>query len=122
MYSDREMDEQMGVLLRAGVIISCGVMLVGAALYMVRHSLERPDYGSFHGVPLGLDSVRGVLREVRLGSARGIIQLGVLLMVVTPVMRVVFAVAGFARQKQWAFVWISLTVLALLVWGLAQQS
>jgi uncharacterized membrane protein len=33
-------------------------------------------------------------------------------------MRVVFAVFGFARQKQWMFTGISLTVLGLLAFGL----
>jgi uncharacterized membrane protein len=39
-------------------------------------------------------------------------------MIATPVMRVVFAVFGFARQKQWRFVLISLIVLGLLAFGL----
>jgi uncharacterized membrane protein len=39
-------------------------------------------------------------------------------MIATPVLRVAFAVYGFARQKRWLFVGISLTVLALLGIGL----
>jgi uncharacterized membrane protein len=115
------MDEQMGTLLRAGVIISCAIMVAGGVLYMMRHGSERPQYQIFHGVALGLNSVHGVLREVQLGSARGIIQLSVLLLIATPVMRVAFALVGFARLKEWVFTAISFAVLALLTWGLAQQ-
>ena len=43
-------------------------------------------------------------------------------MIATPVMRVAFAVFGFARLKQWRFTLISLTVLGLLAFGLAAQS
>jgi uncharacterized membrane protein len=42
----------------------------------------------------------------------------VLAVIATPVMRVAFAVFGFARQKQWMFTLISLTVLGLLAFGL----
>ena len=76
----------------------------------------------FHGEPAALESVRGILREVRAGDARGIIQLSVLAMIATPVMRVAFAVYGFSRQKQWMFTGISLTVLALLAFGLFQKT
>jgi len=58
---------------------------------------------------------------VRTGSARGIIQLSVLAMIATPVMRVAFAVYGFTRQRQWIFTGISLTVLVLLALGLSER-
>jgi len=108
----------MGSLLRTGVVLACGVMVAGAVLYLVRHGGERESYALFHGEPAALESIRGILREGRAGDARGIIQFGVLAIIATPVLRVAFAVYGFARQKQWLFVGISLTVLGLLTFGL----
>jgi uncharacterized membrane protein len=121
MYSDREMDNQMGSLLRAGVILACSIMLAGGVVYIFRHGGERESYAVFHGEPATLESIRGIWHEVRAGSARGIIQLSVLTMIATPVMRVAFAVYGFTRQKQWIFTGISLTVLALLAFGLSER-
>jgi uncharacterized membrane protein len=118
MYSDQEMEKEMGSLLRAGVVVSCAIMLAGGILYVIRHGGERESYGLFHGEPASLENIRGVWREVRAGSARGIIQLSVLTMIATPVMRVAFAVYGFARQRQWTFTMISLGVLGLLGFGL----
>ncbi len=118
MLTDQEMDREMGSFLRAGVVTACGIMLVGAVLYLIRHGGEHSSYRTFHGQPAPLESVRGIVGQVREGSARGIIQLGVLAMIATPVMRVAFAVYGFARQKDRMFVGISLTVLALLACGL----
>ena len=112
------MDESMGLLLRAGVITCCVVMIAGAVLYLLRHGSEQESYTSFHGEPAGLESVAGVLGLVRAGSARGIIQLAALLMIATPVMRVVLAVIDFARMKDWKFTGISLVVLGLLAFGL----
>ncbi len=122
MYTDREMEHEMGSLLRAGVILACGIMLVGGILQVLRHGGEQESYKVFHGEPAALESVRGIWREVRAGDARGIIQLSVLAMIATPVMRVAFAVYGFSRQKQWMFTGISLTVLALLAFGLFQKT
>ncbi|HEX4275778.1 MAG TPA: DUF1634 domain-containing protein [Bryobacteraceae bacterium] len=118
MYSDQKMESQMGSLLRAGVVTSCAIILIGGILYVMRHGGERESFAVFQGVPAPLESVRGVLGQARAGSARGIIQLGALALIATPVLRVVFAVYGFARQKQWVFVGISALVLALLAAGL----
>ncbi len=118
MLTDQEMDREMGSFLRAGVITACGIMLLGAVLYVIRHGGEHASYRVFHGQPAPLESVSGILGQVRAGSARGIIQLGAVAMIATPVMRVAFAVYGFARQKDRMFVGISLTVLALLACGL----
>ena len=120
-FSDHEMESEMGTLLRAGVILACVIMFAGGVLFLSRHGTERDAYTTFQGEPASLRTIRGILREVRQGSARGIIQLSVLVMIATPVMRVAFAVYGFSRQRQWIFTGISLTVLALLAFGLSER-
>ncbi|HWF07412.1 MAG TPA: DUF1634 domain-containing protein [Bryobacteraceae bacterium] len=121
MYTDEELDRQMGLLLRVCVIVSCAVILAGGVLYLIRHGRESEQFGMFHGVPGYLETVPGVFREARADGARAIIQLGVLFLIATPVLRVVFAVWGFARQRRRLYVGISLTVLALLAWGIFGQ-
>ena len=49
---------------------------------------------------------------------RGLIQLGVLLLIATPVARVVFSAWAFARQRDWTYVLVTLFVLAVLLFGL----
>jgi uncharacterized membrane protein len=115
------MEAQMGLLLRVGVILSCGIMLLGGIVYLLRHGGETASYTMFRGEPTVLESIRGILREVRAGSSRGVIQLGVLTTIATPVLRVAFAAYGFARQRHWLFTGISLTVLGLLAFGLLQH-
>jgi len=122
MYSDQKMEAEMGLLLRAGVVVACTLMLAGGVLYMLRYGGERESFAIFHGEPASIESVRGIWREVRAGSARGIIQLSVLIMIATPVMRVAFAVYGFARQRHWLFTAVSLTVLGLLAFGLLEHA
>jgi uncharacterized membrane protein len=115
---DLQMEQGMGLLLRTGVITCCVVMAAGAALYLLRHGSEQPSYTKFHGEPVTLESVEGIIGQVRVGSARGIIQLAALLMIATPVLRVALAVIDFARMKDWKFTGISLLVLGLLAFGL----
>lgn len=114
----QKMEEQMGLLLRTGVLLACAIMLGGAVLDLIRHGGQHESYSAFHGEPAALESIEGILGEVRTGDARAIIQLSVLVLIATPVMRVAFAIFGFARQKQWIFSLVSVTVLALLSYGL----
>ena len=52
------------------------------------------------------------------GNATAIIQLGVLAMIATPVVRVAWAAMSFARLRDWLYTGISLVVLSLLGWAL----
>jgi len=52
------------------------------------------------------------------GDSISVIQLGVLLLIATPIARVLFSVIGFARERDWMYVAFSTLVLALLLYGL----
>jgi uncharacterized membrane protein len=47
--------------------------------------------------------------------------LGLLLLIATPVARVAFSVIGFALEKDWMYVVITLIVLALLIYSLSSS-
>ena len=55
-------------------------------------------------------------------GGRGIIQLGLLLLIATPVARVVFSVIGFVRQRDFVYVVLTLIVLAVLLYSLFIES
>jgi uncharacterized membrane protein len=114
---DKQMDMEMGLLLRWGVLIATAAMIVGGILYLARHGGEIPAYSQFRGEPAELRSVAGIWELVRTGRGRGIIQLGCLLMIATPVIRVIFAAYAFARQRDWMYAGISCIVLGLLIWA-----
>ena len=60
----------------------------------------------------------GVIGGVARGDSTSIIQLGVLLLIATPIARVLISVIGFARERDWMYVACSLLVLALLTYSL----
>ena len=113
------MDLIVGNLLRAGVVLSGVVVLIGAMIYLARHGLETPAYHVFRGVPNDLRSVPGVLADMRQVRGRGIIQFGLLLLIATPVARVAYLVYAFFRQRDRLYAAVALVVLLLLGYGLS---
>lgn len=118
ILSDDDFDLLLGRVLRAGVVVSAIVVLTGAAVYLVRHGHELPLYHLFRGEPSDLRSIRGIASDAADGRGRGIIQLGLLMLIATPIARVVFSVAGFLRQRDWLYVAITAVVLVLLLYSL----
>lgn len=113
-----ELEMRLGTLLRAGVTLAAFVVMVGAIVYLSRHGHETPAYRDFQSEPAELRSVVAILAGSTKLHGRGIIQLGLLLLIATPIARVAFAAYGFARQRDWMYVTISTLVLLLLLYGL----
>ena len=114
-----KMDTIVGNLLRAGVVLSGAVVFTGALIYLARHGTEAPVYHAFRGEPNDLRSVSGILRDAIAVRGRGIIQLGLLLLIATPVARVAFLIYAFARQKDRLYAVVALVVLMLLAYSLS---
>lgn len=114
-----DMEQVLGNFLRFGVITAGVVVLAGGILFLLRHASEIPDYKVFHGAPIEFRNITGIIKQTLAVHARGIIQLGCLLLIATPVIRVVLSVYGFARQRDWTYVAITLVVLAVLLYGLS---
>jgi uncharacterized membrane protein len=112
------MDVVIGNLLRAGVLISALVVMVGGVLYLARNGGSPTDYRVFRGEPSDLRSVGGILRDAVALNGRGIIQLGLLLLIATPVARVAFSVFGFAEESDRLYVVIASIVLLVLACSL----
>lgn len=116
---EERIDQLLGNLLRAGVILSAAVVLVGAAIFLWRHGHEPTDYRVFRGEPPGYRQPALILRgAVNLGG-RAIIQLGLLLLIATPVARVFFSALAFAWQRDFVYVALTLFVLAVLLYSIA---
>src|ERR1700688_3645664 len=116
--TDKRMDEIIGRLLQAGVILSALFVLAGGAVYVARHPEPVTDYRVFQGEPEELRTVSGIVHEAVALHGRGLIQLGLLLLIATPIARVAFSAVAFLYQRDWTYVVVTLIVLGLLVFGL----
>jgi uncharacterized membrane protein len=114
---DHTMEIIMGRLLQVGVLLASLVVLLGGILYVRTHAGSWPDFRTFKSEPENLRQVVGVGRGVAAGDPASIIVLGLLLLIATPVARVAFAVVAFAMEKDKLYFAVSLTVLAVLLFG-----
>ncbi len=119
-WTDDQVEQTMGQLLRTGVILAASVVLFGGVIYLSKHAREVPDYATFHSVPAPLKSITGTIQSATSLEGRGIIQLGVLLLVATPVARVMLSVVAFAQQRDRRYVMVTLFVLAVLFYSLVR--
>jgi uncharacterized membrane protein len=117
-WRDRRMEVILGNLLRTGVLLSAAVVLAGACVYLSRHAHETADYRIFRGEPSEFRTIPGVLRSVMNGRGRGLIQLGLLLLIATPIARVAFSIAGFAVEGDRMYVVFTVIVLLILLFSL----
>lgn len=115
---DKRIDEIIGTLLRSGVILAAAVVLAGGIFYLARYGSSVAQYGIFQGEASDLRYVSGIFRDAWGLHARGIIQLGLVLLIATPVARVLFTVFAFAFERDWTYVVVTLIVLALLLYSL----
>jgi uncharacterized membrane protein len=117
-FDDARMELIMGRLLQAGVLLAAGVVFAGGVVYLFAHAGERSNYRVFVARPVGLRHPNALLAGVAAGDASAIIQLGILLLVATPICRVIFAVLAFMREGDRLYVAVSLIVLAVLLFGM----
>jgi uncharacterized membrane protein len=118
-WTDEDVDHVLGRVLQIGVSVAAAIVLCGGAIYLAKRADLRPDYRVFRGEPIDLRTLSGILADARDGSGRGLIQLGLLVLIATPIARVLFSVIGFVRQRDWLYVGITVIVLALLAFSLA---
>lgn len=117
--NDQRLEVIISVLLRTGVMLSAAVVLLGGAGYLGQHGHEQPDYSAFHGAPAVYRSVSGVVHAAGPSNWPAVIQLGLLLLILTPIARVAFSLVGFGLERDRAYVVLTSIVLAILVYSLA---
>ncbi|MHB8969158.1 MAG: DUF1634 domain-containing protein [Pirellulaceae bacterium] len=118
---ERQVEALLGNLLRAGVLLSALLVLMGGGIYLARHGSSAPHYEAFRGEPADLCTVAGIVRRSLDLSGRGVIQLGLLLLIATPVARVLAAWVAFLSQRDWTYTLVATLVLAALAYSLVGQ-
>lgn len=120
--NDKRIDEWMGLLLRGGVLFAASVVFVGGVVYLARYPFPGPfpaiNYRVFQSGPQSLRTISGILNDAIAFHGRGLIQLGLLFLIATPIARVAFSVFAFFYQRDWKYVVFTLIVLGLLMYSL----
>jgi uncharacterized membrane protein len=116
--SEKQLEYLLSNLLKYGVLLASSVVLFGGILYLIHHGSEPTEYQVFLGTPSEFRSPTGVVNAILAGSRRGIIQLGLLILISIPILRVIISFLTFLLQRNFIYVIITSLVLASLTYSL----
>ena len=116
--NDQRIEILIGNLLRTGVIGAALVVIFGAGVYLWHHALQPADYSVFRGEAAALRTIPAIARGASHFHGKSIIQLGLLLLIATPIARVIFSAFAFALERDYMYVALTLIVLAVLLYSL----
>jgi len=117
-WNDLRIEIIIGALLRTGVMLAAAVVIFGAVVYLARHGHQVATYGVFRGESESLTTVSGIIHGALHMRGSAIIQLGLLILIATPVARVAFSAVAFALEHDYLYVAITLFVLGVLLYSL----
>lgn len=109
--SQRTFEGLIAAVLRIGVTVSA-LLIVGG---MLGAAVVGWDGGPGAIDPTDFGSLVGRLRAAQ---PLAVTELGLIVLILTPVVRVACSVVGFALERDWAYVLITLLVLVVLVGSL----
>lgn len=118
-WTEDRVDQIMGNLLRVGVLLAAALVLAGGVLYVMHHGGAVADRHIFRGEPLRLRSVPGIVEDAATLRSRGLIQLGLLALILTPVARVAFSILAFVKVRDYLYIGVTSFVLSVLLISLA---
>ena len=116
--TDQELDITISKMLRLGVTVAALTVLAGAGLEFRHLPSALPDYAHFHASSASLRLIPDIVKSAFHLNANGIVQMGLLVLILTPISRVLFCVIGFARQRDALYVAVSSLVLVILTYSL----
>ncbi|MBV8896722.1 MAG: DUF1634 domain-containing protein [Acidobacteriaceae bacterium] len=116
--TDDDIERAVSIVLGTGVSIAAAVAFLGGVYFLLRHGGERVNYRAFTGQPSIDRHADQIINGAFSGRARSIIQLGILLLIATPIARVAASLVGFALEGDRKYVVITAIVLSVLLYSL----
>lgn len=120
--TDEQVEQRVGNLLRLGVSMAALLVLIGGCVYLVKHGQETVEDKIFHGEPAELRSLEGIIAGAKTFGGRALIQLGLLVLIATPVARVGYCLFAFIKQRDRIYIVVTTIVLAVLLFSLISES
>ncbi|RTL53239.1 MAG: DUF1634 domain-containing protein [Sphingobacteriales bacterium] len=118
ILQDDDLEFAMGNLLRLGVIISSIIVVIGGIIYLYKHGMQIPEYATFTGDKSMFNAVTKIFKGLKEWKGQAIIQLGIMVLIFTPIARIVFSFIGFLIEKDLLYMLLTLIVLAIITFSL----
>jgi uncharacterized membrane protein len=116
--NDQRLETIIGRLLQTGVLLAAAVVATGGALYLVQDYADHVNYRHFAAGGPAVQTLSGIILSAAHLNSEGLMQIGLVLLILTPVARVVMAVVGFLLEKDRLYTTVSLIVLLILAFSL----
>lgn len=108
---EMRLNRVVAMLLRMGVLASVVCVGIGVVISSLTQTLAMPDMGLLSGEGILLGQL---LVDVWQCKAQGFIGLGVVLMLLTPILRLVVALIGYIAERDRLYAVLCLLVLAVI--------
>ena len=114
-FTDLDLNRSVGNLLRLGVILSVATSLIGF-IKLFTEGFKMPRKYNLLNMGDSSEKVWGSFWDsLCKGEGMAIIQLGILILILTPLVRIIFALIGYLKEKDYTYVVISLIVLTIML-------
>ncbi len=115
-----DIQQLIGNTLRWGVILACLLATIGGVYYLMEHGLDPvPDYRHFDiasaAAQTNYTTLGGLWQGILHGDAASCVQVGVIVLILTPIARVVLSLFDFIVEQDWLYVSITAIVLAVII-------
>lgn len=117
---DKDLQQLIGNILRYGVYISLFFAIVGGIFFLTRYGQEPigDRFQVFHEQDRSIwEIIQTVYHGVMVLDGKEIVGLGILILLVTPTVRVFCSLLGFILEKD--ILYIAITLIVLLVIGIS---
>ena len=113
-FTDVDLNRSVGNLLRLGVVSAVTTSIIGFVKLFLE-GFKMPRKYTMLNMGTSSEKVWGHFWETLCkGEGMAIIQLGILMLIFTPLMRIIFALIGYLKEKDYTYVIISSIVLAIM--------
>jgi uncharacterized membrane protein len=113
--SDSSIENRMSVLLYIGVLVSSLIVLIGGVLYLIQHGMDNVQIELLQSATK-TTSVKNIWLEAFSFTPLGIVQLGLLLLVCTQLLRVALLLVFYLSIRDYWFVAFCGFVLSVLLY------
>ncbi len=115
-FGEKDFQTIIGNLLRYGVWISLSVAFIGGIVYLLHHSADIENYSAFHENDRNIfEVISAIYQGVIQGNGESLIFFGIILLFLTPVLRVLLSLFSFLLEKDYLYVGITLIVIVIIL-------
>lgn len=119
-FTDSDLQSIIGNVLRYGVLLALVTSLIGGVVLFITQPDKKIDFSTFSEKDENIFIVFQRLFEgLQHGDGESIIFLGIILLFLTPAIRLILSLFSFFLEKDWLYIFITLIVISIIVFSVS---